>query len=132
MSLDALKVNIILVYIINISLLLNYCTVMTVEFGQSCGLYVLCYMLCPFICLGCKTSEFRCGDGTCIPDYNRCDRTYDCTDGSDELDGCEGKICLIKYTFFSFSRFLYRFSSIWDIQLVRSILYYFNVFVYYC
>ena len=35
----------------------------------------------------CSSDEFMCGDGTCIPLSQRCDRReYHCLDGTDELD----------------------------------------------
>ena len=34
----------------------------------------------------CDRAEFRCSDGTCIAEYLRCDRSNDCSDGSDEHD----------------------------------------------
>ncbi|CAH1245082.1 TLL1 [Branchiostoma lanceolatum] len=40
----------------------------------------------------CKSTEFKCTDGTCIPTAYRCDRDNDCTDNSDEL-GCVYDTC---------------------------------------
>ncbi|XP_078614540.1 uncharacterized protein LOC144883780 isoform X2 [Branchiostoma floridae x Branchiostoma japonicum] len=40
----------------------------------------------------CKSTEFRCTDGTCIPTAYRCDRDNDCKDNSDEL-GCVYDTC---------------------------------------
>ncbi|KAM8927903.1 basement membrane-specific heparan sulfate proteoglycan core protein [Pelodytes ibericus] len=37
----------------------------------------------------CTGSEFRCGNGECVPLEFRCDQRHDCRDMSDE-DGCEG------------------------------------------
>lgn len=42
----------------------------------------------PSVHVGCSTSEFQCGDGFCIPDFKKCDGTYDCIDGSDERADC--------------------------------------------
>ena len=35
----------------------------------------------------CKTSDFTCNNGDCIPGRSQCDKIMDCTDGSDEI-GC--------------------------------------------
>ena len=37
--------------------------------------------------LQCKTNEFGCNDGSCIPIWQRCNELQDCQDASDEL-GC--------------------------------------------
>ncbi|XP_042879256.1 glutamate-gated chloride channel-like [Penaeus japonicus] len=34
----------------------------------------------------CRDNEFTCSDGHCIPKYQRCDLSVDCTDTSDEMD----------------------------------------------
>lgn len=34
----------------------------------------------------CRDNEFRCDDGSCIPQVDHCNRQYDCRDGSDERD----------------------------------------------
>ena len=45
------------------------------------------------LCLtGCAAHEFQCRSGECISPSARCDRKYDCRDGSDEQN-CR------KYTF---------------------------------
>ena len=51
------------------------------EGGDQCPSAVL-----PTIPL-CADSEFRCGDGQCVPHSWRCDHSPDCGDGSDE-DNC--------------------------------------------
>lgn len=38
----------------------------------------------------CSSSEWRCGDGSCIPITGRCNGRYECPDYTDE-DNCEGK-----------------------------------------
>ncbi|KHJ43618.1 Low-density lipoprotein receptor domain class A [Trichuris suis] len=32
----------------------------------------------------CKPGQYKCDDGTCIPEHRACDRSIDCPDGSDE------------------------------------------------
>lgn len=45
-------------------------------------------MLIKYCCsVGCRSDEFQCNDGACIPSYLRCDRRTDCRDSSDE-DNC--------------------------------------------
>jgi len=34
----------------------------------------------------CRSDEFECGDGSCIDISLRCNRFYDCSDGSDEVN----------------------------------------------
>ncbi|XP_022111041.1 very low-density lipoprotein receptor-like [Acanthaster planci] len=36
---------------------------------------------------GCSSDEFACNDGSCIPDYWKCDQWDDCSGGEDEA-GC--------------------------------------------
>ena len=37
-----------------------------------------------FVTARCPTSEFECGDGTCIPECLHCNGFKSCPDGSDE------------------------------------------------
>lgn len=44
----------------------------------------------------CESTEFACGDGSCIKEALRCDENKDCPDGKDEEDcpqSCEGEDC---------------------------------------
>ena len=34
----------------------------------------------------CGANKFKCGDGSCIPNYWKCDEFEDCADGSDEVN----------------------------------------------
>ena len=34
----------------------------------------------------CGQGQYQCKSGECIDDALRCDRAYNCADGSDELD----------------------------------------------
>ena len=44
----------------------------------------------------CSEDEFSCKDGTCVSKWNRCDKTYDCYDESDELN-CDYVVFPSKY-----------------------------------
>jgi hypothetical protein len=61
----------------------------------------------------CGNNEHQCGDGTCIPAFNKCDFFPDCDDESDEIS-C-GKL----YTFFfSFKiLFLSRYIFVYTIDI---------------
>lgn len=37
-----------------------------------------------FLAQLCRSNEFTCNDGSCIPEYQKCDKRRDCRDGSDE------------------------------------------------
>ena len=39
----------------------------------------------------CTSSQFRCNDGRCIPQYYKCDSDWDCDNGEDE-QGCPSKV----------------------------------------
>ena len=63
--------------------------------------------------LPCSFDQFACDDGTCVPLDHRCDRSYDCPDGSDEsrcskVTGLgEGKDAIRADTTASFDRAAY-------------------------
>lgn len=40
-----------------------------------------------FVSIICEQDQFRCGNGSCISKYHRCDQIQHCIDGSDE-EGC--------------------------------------------
>uniref|UniRef100_A0A0N5ABW0 Basement membrane-specific heparan sulfate proteoglycan core protein n=1 Tax=Syphacia muris TaxID=451379 RepID=A0A0N5ABW0_9BILA len=44
----------------------------------------------------CRLNEFRCNSGECIEDTKRCNRHYDCTDGSDEIT-CDYYVAATRY-----------------------------------
>jgi hypothetical protein len=68
-------------------------------------------IFCVYFASKCESSEFRCGDGTCISENWRCDSESDCLDNSDEAD-C-GKI-------FIFQKFSVPFSIFATLFLVLS------------
>lgn len=49
------------------------------------------------IVVACRVGEFRCSDGSCIPDYLVCDGQRHCWDGSDEW-GCPSELLNISIT----------------------------------
>lgn len=44
----------------------------------------------------CDDDEYRCADGTCIPEERLCDQLRDCSDGADEEQCEEGNTALAK------------------------------------
>ena len=51
----------------------------------------LCYHFYFLVTDVCEPNQFRCTNGQCIDASLKCDRKYDCRDGSDETScsGCE-------------------------------------------
>lgn len=57
-----------------------------------CGIYYACthtnffnhLIRCPLFHIACKADQFQCLNGACIDLRLRCNRQYDCSDGSDE------------------------------------------------
>ena len=43
--------------------------------------------ICQSILSTCKPDEFQCQDGECIEESKHCDKSTDCADASDEMDG---------------------------------------------
>lgn len=56
----------------------------------------------------CSASEFRCDDGTCIPDAQRCNFRAECPDQSDER-GCGTCSTITVAAFYAASKFLHIF-----------------------
>ena len=50
-----------------------------------------------FIFLACRSGEFQCVNGDCIPESERCDDKYDCRDRSDE-ENCRKFLSLLIHT----------------------------------
>ena len=46
----------------------------------------------------CSSGQWTCDDGACIGESLRCDRKYDCPDGSDELH-CGTSVALLERYF---------------------------------
>ena len=58
---------------------------------------------------GCRSGEFRCQSGQCIPEAYRCNERYDCNDRSDEWDCGKGMIlvnALLRTSFCLSSNFI--------------------------
>lgn len=46
----------------------------------------------PAVSKSCKSDEFHCTSGSCIPSFWFCDHERDCSDGSDEPDTCGKRV----------------------------------------
>lgn len=51
-----------------------------------------------------ESSEFTCNDGTCIPDYQRCNNDVDCNYGEDE-ENCRKFIRILETLILNFDTF---------------------------
>lgn len=60
----------------------------------------LTVLICKFPDTGgsCSADEYTCRDGGCIDSRLRCDRQYDCNDGSDE-ENCASQLCFVTFLF---------------------------------
>lgn len=45
-----------------------------------------------YVCIACDSTQWTCGDGTCIPQEGRCNGQYDCRDYSDEEQCPRGEV----------------------------------------
>lgn len=81
-----------------IDLDLGVLTGLCIRSSQVCDVKVDCsggedeQQNCPVSPTCNATSEFTCGDGSCIPDYWECDNWDDCGDDSDELNCQDGEL----------------------------------------
>uniref|UniRef100_A0A1B6EDX6 Basement membrane-specific heparan sulfate proteoglycan core protein n=1 Tax=Clastoptera arizonana TaxID=38151 RepID=A0A1B6EDX6_9HEMI len=49
------------------------------------ALATVCLAL-PLVTAGCGVDEFQCNDGTCIPNFEKCNQINECNNGEDELN----------------------------------------------